>query len=429
MATRGSNEARGDSRLRDLVQHAERALSSGRRDEAKRLLAQAKALEPNHPLVLNAEGVQELHGGDSVVARRLFERAIESDAGNPSFWVNLATSLRRVGSQDEELSALEKALALEPRHLFALLQKAGLLQLQGKMRAAAIVYQNALATIPAGAQLPENLRPAIEKAVSAIKDNNAALEAFLTDKVAALRAQYSGEDLSRFDHCLDTLVAKRKIYVPRPTFLAFPKVPAYEFYPRKDFPWLDEIEAASAEIRAEFERAHLEDSERLEPYIHYPQGVPLDQWAELNHSKRWSVFYLWRDGRRVEEAIARCPRTAELFERVPQLDIPDTGPTCFFSILAPHSRIPPHSGVTNARLIVHVPLVVPPACRYRVGSEMREWKFGEAFVFDDSIEHEAWNDSDLPRAVLIFDIWNPYLTLAERDLVRATVAGHQEYNR
>ena len=138
---------------------------------------------------------------------------------------------------------------------------------------------------------------------------------------------------------------------------------------------------------------------------------------------------MWRDGKRIDDAIARCPRTAALLERVPKVDIPETGPTVFFSILAPKAHIPAHMGVTNTRLIVHVPLVIPPGCRFRVGSETREWEFGKAFVFDDTIEHEAWNDSDVPRAVLIFDIWNPYLTLAERDLVRAAVAGVQEYNR
>ena len=417
-----------DSRVRGLVQQAERAMSGGQRDEAKRLLAQAKAVEADHPLVLNAEGVQQLNGGDTVVARRLFERAIERDRGNPAFFVNLATTLRRLGEQSDELQALENALSLEPRHLLALLQKASLLELQGNKRAAATVYRNALASIPPGAQVHENLRQVLQKAVTAVRENNAALEAFLNEKVATARSQHTGEDLSRFDHCLDTVVAKRPIYIPAPTYLAFPKLPAYEFYPRREFPWLAEIEAASAEIRTEFERVFIEDSERLEPYIRYPQGVPLDQWAELNHSKRWSVFYLWRDGRRIEDAIARCPRTAELFEKVPKVDISGTGPTCFFSILAPGAHIPPHTGVTNARVIVHVPLVIPPGCEFRVGSETRQWEFGKAFVFDDTIEHEAWNRSDVPRAVLIFDVWNPYLTAAERDLVRATVEGMQEYN-
>jgi aspartyl/asparaginyl beta-hydroxylase (cupin superfamily) len=90
-----------------------------------------------------------------------------------------------------------------------------------------------------------------------------------------------------------------------------------------------------------------------------------------------------------------------------------------FSILDARSRIPAHTGPVNTRLVVHLALVVPPGCGFRVGGETREWQPGKAFVFDDSINHEAWNDSDLPRAVLIFDIWSPHLRPAERDLVRA----------
>jgi aspartyl/asparaginyl beta-hydroxylase (cupin superfamily) len=119
----------------------------------------------------------------------------------------------------------------------------------------------------------------------------------------------------------------------------------------------------------------------------------------------------------------------EAFERLSgNVDIAGVGPSCMFSILSPQTRIPPHTGVTNTRLVVHLPLVIPPGCGFRVGSETREWKEGEAWVFDDTIEHEAWNQSEVPRAILIFDTWYPYLTPAERDLVRVTVAAVQEYN-
>ena len=180
-----------------------------------------------------------------------------------------------------------------------------------------------------------------------------------------------------------------------------------------------------------------EDAASLEPYVAYPQGVPLDQWAELNHSRRWSVFYLWRDGKPVADHLRRCPRTAQLLAQLPLLDIAGYAPTVFFSILDAKSHIPAHTGVTNTRVIVHLPLIVPPACRFRVGSTTREWRPGEAWVFDDTIEHEAWNDSDVPRAILIFDVWNPYLTAAERDLVshhgawesRSTTATHRRSTR
>jgi aspartate beta-hydroxylase len=84
----------------------------------------------------------------------------------------------------------------------------------------------------------------------------------------------------------------------------------------------------------------------------------------------------------------------------------------------PKTRIPAHSGVSNMRTIIHLPLIVPEGCGFRVGGETRTWQEGEAFAFDDTIEHEAWNDSDQLRAVLIFDVWNPYISVAERDLIR-----------
>jgi aspartyl/asparaginyl beta-hydroxylase (cupin superfamily) len=102
-------------------------------------------------------------------------------------------------------------------------------------------------------------------------------------------------------------------------------------------------------------------------------------------------------------------------------------PNAMFSALAPRTRIPPHTGDTNARLVVHLPLVVPPGCRYRVGFEQREWTVGEVLVFDDSIEHEAHNDGDALRVVLIFDIWNPLLSAGERDVVRALTLARREF--
>jgi aspartyl/asparaginyl beta-hydroxylase (cupin superfamily) len=90
------------------------------------------------------------------------------------------------------------------------------------------------------------------------------------------------------------------------------------------------------------------------------------------------------------------------------------------------ARIPPHTGVTNTRAIVHLPLVVPSGCRFRVGGETREWKEGQAFVFDDTIEHEAVNDSERDRIILIFDVWNPHLTPREQDLIVRFFALHSD---
>jgi aspartyl/asparaginyl beta-hydroxylase (cupin superfamily) len=99
----------------------------------------------------------------------------------------------------------------------------------------------------------------------------------------------------------------------------------------------------------------------------------------------------------------------------------------FFSRLEPRTRIPAHTGSSNTRLTVHIPLIIQPDCGFRVGSEVRIWELGKALIFDDTIEHEAWNDSDQPRVVMIFDIWNPLLTAAERDLMTVATAGIAEF--
>jgi aspartyl/asparaginyl beta-hydroxylase (cupin superfamily) len=207
----------------------------------------------------------------------------------------------------------------------------------------------------------------------------------------------------------------------------FPRLPALEFYDRSAFGWLDAFEAATADMRGELMQILTSDAGGVVPYVEYPDGVPLNQWKDLNHSRRWGAYYLLKGGTRFEEHLARCPKTAALLAQAPLADVPGQAPTAFFSILEPHTQIPAHTGVTNTRLVVHVPLVVPPGCRFRVGSETREWKAGQAWVFDDTIEHEAWNDSDEPRAILIIDVWNPFLTALERELVRTATEAVVEY--
>ncbi len=91
----------------------------------------------------------------------------------------------------------------------------------------------------------------------------------------------------------------------------FPEIPAVEFFDRGDFPWLDAIEAATDEIRAELMSVLVSDREGLEPYIAYPEGTPLNQWKELNKSRRWSAYFLWNHSVAQPAHLARCPRTAQ----------------------------------------------------------------------------------------------------------------------
>jgi aspartyl/asparaginyl beta-hydroxylase (cupin superfamily) len=163
------------------------------------------------------------------------------------------------------------------------------------------------------------------------------------------------------------------------------------------------------------------------PYIAYRPGDPVGPWAELNHSLRWSTFHLWRGGEPVAENLARCPQTAAALEAAGMAQIEGLCPNAMFSVLAPGAHIPPHTGETNARLVVHLPLIVPEGCSYRVGFERRRWTEGQVLVFDDTLEHEARNDGTEPRVVLIFDTWNPLLSEAERGLVQTLTAASRAF--
>jgi len=416
-----------DRRIRQLIENAAQASASGRVQEADQLVRQAEAEAPRHPLVLNETARRLLMRGDAAGAHGLLKQAVTLDPSQASIWLNLAVALRGLKLADEEMAAIDKVLAIEPRNLRAMLQKASLQELQGRPRAAAMTYRYVLQSVPAGSFPPQSLRPVFQHALQFVAANDRDLENFIEGRLKELRARYADEPLQRFDRCLQTLLRKQPVYRPQPSFMYFPRLPALEFYERSDFPWLDSIEAATEDIRAELINVLQEGPAALSPYVDIPAGMPLDQWRALNHSRRWGVYYLWQEGVAIPDHIARFPRTVAALEAWPRCDVPGCSPTAVFSILDAKTRIPPHTGVSNTRLIVHLPLIVPPGCGFRVGAERREWHPGKAFVFDDTFEHEAWNDSDVPRAVLILDIWSPHVTAAEREMVSRVTADVGEF--
>jgi len=394
-------------------------LAAGRTGEAEQLLVRLAERAASHPAVLNELGVAMMARGEAEKAYSLFSRAAQTDPSRASLWSNLASSLRLLGRRQEEREAIERALSLEPRHLASLLQKASLTEDLGDIRNAARIYQNALATISPKSEPPATVRELLDHARQVVATDQNALGAAIEERLVQIRAHHGGKEQRRADRCIQMLNGRRSAYFPQPTFMYFPEIPVIEFFERADFPWLDAIEAATADIRNELTQVLIADRAGLQPYIDFAAGLPIDQWKDLNRSRRWSAYFLWNQGTPDAGHIARCPQTMAALAHAPRCEVASRAPTAFFSILDAATRIPPHTGVTNTRVTVHLPLIVPPNCGFRVGDTTREFEVGKAWVFDDTIEHEVWNDSDAPRAILIFDIWNPYLSEAERDMVRA----------
>jgi aspartyl/asparaginyl beta-hydroxylase (cupin superfamily) len=267
----------------------------------------------------------------------------------------------------------------------------------------------------------------LERARRVTDANSEALALHLETALAGAREALPSAVVERWDEAAAIMAGLSRPFVSESNQLHVPRLPAIPFFDRSTFPWAAALEARTAAIRAELEAVMRERSEAFTPYIAYRPGDPVNQWRELNHSPRWSSFHLWRGGEPVAENLERCPETARALGAVEMADIGGLCPNAMFSVLAPHTAIPPHTGETNARLVAHLPLIVPPGCAYRVGYENRAWREGELLIFDDTIEHEARNDSDQPRVVLIFDIWNPLLQPAERRMVQTMSAAARSF--
>ena len=378
------------------------------------------------PSQTRLQAQRAMAAGDPAAARVILERAPPASRDLPH-WLGLAAACRAARDFDAAMAAVEGALKLDPRDFMALLMKASLLERLGKARASATAYGVALTQAPDDALLdPPTLR-----AVRHARDLNGAytreLAEFLHARVRSTGAAAGAAERGRADGFVDFVLGRRKRYSQEPTQYFYPGRPAIEFYDRDEFPFLAALEARTPEIRAELMDVLRSDA-GLEPYVAYSDDVPLDQWTALNNSADWSAFHFSKAGERIEANCARCPATVEAIGLLPQPKVRNRSPAAMFSILKPHTRIPPHTGVANTRLVLHLPLVVPPGCGFRVGAETRPWVPGEAWVFDDTIDHEAWNDSDQVRAILICDVWQPRLTPAERDLVTTVMESIDSFN-
>ena len=367
-----------------------------------------------------------LRRADPASARTLFEQAAVLAPGRVDLWLGLAASRRALGDPAGALEAVEGALTAEPRSFPALLMKGSLLEALGNEIQAAILYGTVVRLAPPAGQLAEPTRAALARAQT-LHDR------YADDLTASLKAEAglaaeTGALARRADAYIGAIAGRRRIFQQEPAQFHYPGMPAIEFYEREEFPWLEALEAETDAIRDEARAVWGEGGRGLEPYIEYPPGVPVDQWAELNHSLRWTAFHLLRDGTPVEANSARCPKTMAALAVVDQPRVAGRSPAAMYSILKPRTRIPPHTGVANTRVVLHLPLIIPDGCGFRVGGETRQWREGEAWVFDDTINHEAWNDSDQPRAIFMCDVWSPRLSNEEREMIVRLTAALDRFN-
>lgn len=363
--------------------------------------------------VLARTGVEALRRGDAAAAVQAFEHLTATGNAPVQAWILLAQSKTQLGDGTGADAALDGALKLEPRNPYAMLMKGDAFVRRGDDRAAVSWYTMAV-NLVGGATLPPDLAQRVEAAKAFLARAGSSFREHLNDQISARGVADAGP---RFDEALAILSGEKQVYLQSPTSFFFPGLPHRQFYETREFDWVAGLEKAAPAIRAELDSV-LAGGTGLKPYVEADPTRP-NKGHSLLGDPNWSAFHLIENGTPVAGNADRCPTTMAALAPLPIPQIEGRSPMALFSVLKPHTHIPPHSGMLNTRLIVHLPLIVPEGCRLRVGNDVRKVEAGKVMIFDDSIEHEAWNDSDATRVVLLFEVWRPELSAGERAALTA----------
>lgn len=359
-------------------------------------------------------------------ARDGFERIVAAGQADTMHWLGLGLARSRLGDTEQALAALDRSLELGPQNLRAVLLKADLLARQGHSHAAFQHYKHGLQMAGNATGLPEDLRQSLARAQKACAEQETGYREFLLERLRqeGIRPE---DGPPRFRQSLDLMFGDKQVYYQEPRRFFYPGLPQIQFYEREEFDWALTLEAETSRIQAELLPV-MQDPSRFSPYVKSGDSKIGRDDQGLADNDDWGALYLWDHSRLVPENAALFPHTLRALESAPMPEISLEAPMALFSKLAPRTRIPPHNGMMNTRLICHLPLVVPPDCgALRVGNEERPWAEGELLIFDDSIEHEAWNDSDEVRVILLFEIWRPEIGADERKMLTSVLTAAKEY--
>ena len=396
-------------------------------------------VQPDDAEALQFLATRQLGRGNTARAIELLLAAQRTQPQDAAILHQLGSAQMLAGDLQAAVDSLRKGLELAPGMFVARLRLGVVFEQQGRWHEAMVAYLSAIHAAQAhGRWLSDaTTAPGVRDAVKHATQYVAAGRRELFDAIIEpLRQRYGRSELARVDQCLSIYLQEQPALLPdprqRPEFLYFPGIPSQTFYPRGRFPAHARLEAAVDVIREELHAVLSNGQDDLVPFLgtNSTEAVSAHLLGSSGTQEAaWDAFFFDRHGVRHDAHCARCPRTIELLDSMPLVQVRDHAPETLYSVLRPGTHILPHRGVTNTRLVTHLPLIVPPDCALRVGGETHVWEEGRCVTFDDTFEHEAWNHSDQTRAVLIMDSWNPDLSEAERAAVADLVAAIGDLNR
>ncbi|MEX1197368.1 MAG: aspartyl/asparaginyl beta-hydroxylase domain-containing protein [Pseudohongiellaceae bacterium] len=405
--------------IAELENQLEGELQRGRFEQAEPLSKQLLSRKPESIPGLRVAWMAAMQRGQFAQALPHLGRLAEQLPDDIETLGSLGLAAFECGEPGRAREAFAQALRLDPGNLPGLVYYGLSCERLGDNQQAASAFLRAqrIAEMTGARQLPPNLRGPMNHASEFVRHQ---LADFIAGRLQPLKSQYGDQAVARIQGAADIFTGHRAPDFAhpqlRPGLAYIPDLPVRMFFEREEFSWVTRLEEARDDILEELLTVLGEDT-GFKPYINHPAGTrKAHEWKDLNQSMDWASLHLYRHGQRIEENCARCPKTSAVIESLDLHRVPGYTPEVMFSVLRPHSRIPVHTGSVNGRLVVHLPLIVPENCgALRVADEQRAWQEGECMIFDDAFKHEAWNDSDDTRVVLILDTWNPDLSQAERE--------------
>jgi len=419
-----------------LIEAARRLVASSRYDDAEYVYAKLLEASPSEMEAVAYVSSRALARGQAGRAIQVLEQAAAQSPGSADIQRELGIAYKFSGRLDAALDALSKAATLNQSDYLSRLLLGHMLENLGNSYGALTHYFGALAIAQMnGAWFDEATTPPgqsdlVKHATRYVCAGRAEL---LANVMAPLIARHGPSAMERVTQSIAIYLGDAPANYAdsrqQPLFFYMPGLPTHPYFDRSFFDWMEELESKTDPIRLEL-RSVLAAGDRLEPFHGALSDKQLAHYlANPDGKPNWDSYFFYRHGNRFESHCDECPNTIAALDRVPLARIREHAPESMFSVLTPGTHILPHRGVTNTRLVAHLPLIVPENCAIVVGGETHVWQEGRVVVFDDTFEHEAWNRSAETRTVLILDIWNPYLDESERDALTRLVPAIGDFNR
>lgn len=414
-------------------------------DQARRLTLSGQVLQaellygnilkdwPGQLTALRALADIAMHRDDAPRALGFLVEAVHRHPADRELALSYASVLVKVQRLPEAADWLEAVVARDPKFYAAWLFLGQLREAKGDAYGALRArFEAIIGAQRSGLWLGEDTtEPQIlQQVIRAVEQVRKGREMLLYESYGELRKQLGTTALGRVDKALAGYLRKWNATPPdprqRPRFFYFPDLPNTPYHDPFLQPWASQLQSSVDVIRKDALRVFAED-QKFQPFLVSKGSNPTQEHIKGNgadgaSAPAWDAFFFYRHGERFDKNHDRCPGTSAVLESIELCRIADQAPEICFSVLGPGTQIMPHYGVSNVRLVTHLPLVVPGECALNlIDVGEHHWQDGKLMMFDDTFQHEAWNRSNSPRIVLLMDCWNPHLTVPEKIAVKQLI--------